>query len=271
MGAQCCAPLQDYDLTLPCSVTVNQLQSFMDEKLTNLKILDCTQKLTRYDDSKDCFMKQSIPGYIYKYIYIDYIIYELTEYRSMFLDMRVLQNEPNSTSKNTLPSLPYFISHMEILGIKTSDKIVLYAQNRKSIPFAHRARYIFKAFNHNDVLLLDGSLENWIDVGYSTASGLILHNVNPKRSAYKYKPNQTILASLQDVIFSISDNFDGIQILDARKMNFYEKSMKNPPKGRTIGKIPTAIHFDAFECFETDGTLKNRVEITSLYQIKGNI
>jgi len=59
-----------------------------------------------------------------------------------------------------------FAKHVGELGVSNNTKIVLYDANEKKGMFSSpRAWWMFRAFGHTDVLILDGGLLAWKSAG----------------------------------------------------------------------------------------------------------
>ncbi len=71
--------------------------------------------------------------------------------------------DQNNPLPHMLPSESQFSDQVSSLGISSDDHIIIYVQ-RDSFSAA-RVWWMFRAFGHEKVSLLDGGIQAWIDAG----------------------------------------------------------------------------------------------------------
>jgi len=97
---------------------------------------------------------------------------------------------------------------------------------------AARIWFMFKAFGHNNVSLLNGGLPAWID-----SSGDVSNKINELQStAYKAKLNKSLIADYNQVLENLSNQ--KYQLLDARSPDRFSGVSEEPRPGMKSGHIP---------------------------------
>ena len=77
------------------------------------------------------------------------------------MDLRYLR-DMSSPHPNMLPSTKHFTDAMKGLDVKLSTRVILYDTKAGQPFFATRAYFIFKAFGHKNVSVLNGGLTKWV-------------------------------------------------------------------------------------------------------------
>lgn len=89
-----------------------------------------------------------------------------------------------------LPDLKYFKDCMKLLKVKLSDRVVLY--NTNGTLEATRAYFMFTAFGHKNVSILNGGLKKWTTEGRKTET---CPNAG-EESDYDYKLNEELVRNI---------------------------------------------------------------------------
>ncbi|WP_408959878.1 sulfurtransferase [Natrinema sp. 74] len=154
-------------------------------------------------------------------------------------------------------------------GISEDDTVVLYGDN--SNWFAAYAYWQFKYYGHDDVKLLDGGREYWLENDYSTT------DEEPDFSETEYDaagPRESIRAYREDVENAIDR---GVPLVDVRSPEEYSGEVLAPPglqeTAQRGGHIPGAKNISWAAVTNDDGTFKTRDELEELYaeeDIDGN-
>jgi thiosulfate/3-mercaptopyruvate sulfurtransferase len=144
-------------------------------------------------------------------------------------------------------------------GINNDSRVVIYDDG----PNYHAARlfWVMELYGHRDVLLLDGGIKTWLEVGLDISTstqipkpGNFIPAINPDRLATKYS---TRLSTLNP----------NIVIIDTRTHELYSGDEKHPESIRS-GHIPTArnkVWYSNLANNEETGRFRELDELLDLY------
>jgi len=181
---------------------------------------------------------------------------------------------PNINPKklpHMLPPAHLFALFMDEYNISNHDHIIIYG--RKSVLFTPRTWFLFQSFGHNPskVHLMQGSLEEWIDLGGDTETNPVIvprakdllasktttstTSINKKhdreeyfcRPTSKYIPREypsNVLNMDQVLNYVIGKDTSKYVIIDSRGSSFVK------------GNIPNSVHIPYSTLMEPDNTLK---------------
>jgi thiosulfate/3-mercaptopyruvate sulfurtransferase len=150
-------------------------------------------------------------------------------------------------------------------GISEDSTVVLYGDN--SNWFAAYTYWQFKYYGHDDVRLLDGGREYWIDNDYPTT------DEEPDFSAVDYEasgPRESIRAYRDDVENAIEKN---LPLVDVRSPEEFSGEVLAPPglqeTAQRGGHVPGAQNISWAAVTNDDGTFKDFDALESLYAEDG--
>jgi thiosulfate/3-mercaptopyruvate sulfurtransferase len=150
-------------------------------------------------------------------------------------------------------------------GITEDSTVVLYGDN--SNWFAAYAYWQFSYFGHDDVRILDGGREYWVDNDYPTTGEV------PEFSEREYDargPFEGIRAYRDDVEKAIDRS---IPLVDVRSPEEFRGEILAPPglqeTAQRGGHIPGATNVSWAATVNDDGTFKTREELADLYESAG--
>lgn len=165
---------------------------------------------------------------------------------AVFLDLDALA-DPASGLPHTLGPASHFSAVIGALGIGRDDVVVVY--DRSGMHTSPRAWWLFKAYGHERVTVLDGGLPKWLATGGSIESGQV---VLPARRYVADEPwghactRAEVLAASQE----------GVQIVDARSQGRYRGDESEPRPGLRSGHIPGSFNLPYTKLLDSvDGTL----------------
>jgi thiosulfate/3-mercaptopyruvate sulfurtransferase len=153
------------------------------------------------------------------------------------------------------------------LGIRNDTTLVLYGD--KNNWFAAYAYWYLKTYGHEDVRILDGGRQKWIDEGRELTSDV------PTRApgTYTAKERDESIRARRD---SVRDIIDGGReaLVDVRSPQEFSGDLIAPPGyeqegAQRAGHIPTAQSIPWAQAVRDDGTFKSADELRSLYEAKG--
>jgi thiosulfate/3-mercaptopyruvate sulfurtransferase len=162
---------------------------------------------------------------------------------------------------------PEFEALMGSRGIGNDTTVVLYGD--KNNWFAAYAYWYLKIYGHEDVRLLDGGRQKWIDEGRELTTDA--PSVSP--SSYTAPPRDESIRVHRDVVLA-DLHADGIALVDVRSPQEYSGELLAPPgyeqEGASRGgHIPGAQSIPWAQAVRDDGTFKGAEELGELYAGKG--
>jgi thiosulfate/3-mercaptopyruvate sulfurtransferase len=150
-------------------------------------------------------------------------------------------------------------------GIADDSTVVLYGDN--SNWFAAYTYWEFKYYGHDDVRLLNGGRDYWLDNDYPTTDEI------PEFSEQKYTasgPHEEIRAYRPAVEEAIED---GVPLVDVRSPEEFRGEILAPPglqeTAQRGGHIPGASNISWAAVVNDDGTFKSADELRNLYGNEG--
>lgn len=216
-------------------VSVNWLNSNLSEP--NLIILDATiPKVTGGDVSKS---EEQIPT-------------------SRFFDLKTKFSDVSAPFPTTFPSEEQFTKSTQELGINNDSAIVIY--DDQGIYSSPRAWWLFKAFGHDNVAVLDGGYPAWKKANFKVENK---HNYKGKNGDFeaKYRPN--LMKFFQDVKKESLDK--NHLIIDARSEARFKCLEPEPRAGLRMGTIPNSVNIP-FEDLLTGQQFKSEKELKQVFQ-----
>ncbi len=152
-------------------------------------------------------------------------------------------------------------------GIANDSSVVLYGD--KNNWFAAYAYWYLKIYGHEDVRLLDGGRQKWIEEGRE----LTIEIPSPSSAVYTAKDrDESIRIRRDEVLAGLGDA--GIALVDVRSPQEYAGELMAPPgyeqegASRT-GHIPGAKSIPWATAVRDDGTFKSAEELQDIYGAKG--
>jgi thiosulfate/3-mercaptopyruvate sulfurtransferase len=156
---------------------------------------------------------------------------------------------------------------MARLGISSTTAVIVYGDRNNW--FAAYAYWYLKTYGHQDVRILDGGRQKWIDEGRE------LTTEAPARSPATYQASsrdETIRAYRDAVRQGLGDEEKAL--VDVRSPQEYSGELIAPPGyeqegAQRAGHIPTAKSIPWAQAVRDDGTFKPADELRELYEAKG--
>ncbi len=152
---------------------------------------------------------------------------------------------------------------MGSLGISDDTTVVLYGDRNNW--FAAYAYWYLKLYGHEDVRILDGGRQKWIDEGRETTTEVPA----PEAKSYTAKDRDESLRAYRDEVREwIGES--GRALVDVRSPGEYSGELISPPGyeqegAQRGGHIPTAVSIPWASAVRDDGTFKAPAELRDLY------
>jgi thiosulfate/3-mercaptopyruvate sulfurtransferase len=172
----------------------------------------------------------------------------------------------NPLIRDVVPK-PEFERLMGERGIGNDTTVVLYGD--KNNWFAAYAFWYLKVFGHEDVRLLDGGRQKWIEEGRELTSRVSA----PIAATYVAKArDESIRVHRDEVLAGLSD--ETIALVDVRSPQEFSGELVAPPgyeqEGASrSGHIPGAQSIPWATAVRDDGTFKSTDELREIYEAKG--
>lgn len=142
--------------------------------------------------------------------------------------------DKTSSLPHMLPTPEFFAECVGKMGISNNTKVIIYGQSGIALGPA-RAWWMFKAFGHQDVYILNGSLQDWENQGYSVE---ISEPEEPVVQSYTASLNPNVVVDI-DQVMDISLQ-KSAPILDARPKDRFDGVAPEPREGMRGGHIPNS-------------------------------
>ena len=152
-------------------------------------------------------------------------------------------------------------------GISNDTTLVLYGD--KNNWFAAYAYWYLKIYGHEDVRILDGGRQKWIDEDRELSADV----PSPQPAEYRAPERDESIRAFRDPVrqqIGASDQ----ALVDVRSPQEYSGDLIAPPGyeqegAQRAGHIPTAQSIPWAQAVRDDGTFKTADELRQLYEAKG--
>lgn len=142
--------------------------------------------------------------------------------------------DPNANLPHMMPSSDIFAAGVGALGISNSSKVIVYDQH--GIYSAPRGWWMFRAFGHDNVALLDGGLQKW------RSEGRPLTDVvpSPAQTTFAAKLRPDLLRLVDQINENVANATE--QVIDARGAGRYNGTEPETRAGLRSGHIPNSLN-----------------------------
>jgi len=152
-------------------------------------------------------------------------------------------------------------------GIGNDTTVVLYGD--KNNWFAAYAYWYLKIYGHEDVRILDGGRQKWIDEGRE----LTTDAPQPQAASYTARERDESLRAYRDAVRETIGSPEKA-LVDVRSPQEFSGDLIAPPGyeqegAQRAGHIPTAQSIPWAQAVRDDGTFKSADELKELYEGKG--
>jgi len=172
--------------------------------------------------------------------------------------------DQKSNLPHMLPTSEQFNQQVSQLGISDKDLVVVYDSNGKYVSSA-RVWWTFKAFGHDDVVVLEGGLPKWLEAKLPTTSG---DEEVPKPGQFtKAKIDSSLVKNMKEM----NDNIKAphAEVLDARPEARFLGKAPEPRAGLKSGHIPGSKSIPWVNVFNASGSMLQEEDLKKLFASKG--
>ncbi|GAB1299550.1 3-mercaptopyruvate sulfurtransferase [Apodemus speciosus] len=208
-----------------------------------LKLLDASWYLPKLGrDARREFEERHIPG-------------------AAFFDIDRCSDH-TSPYDHMLPSATHFADYAGSLGVSAATHVVIYDGSDQGLYSAPRVWWMFRAFGHNSVSLLDGGFRHWLSQNLPISSGK--SHSEPAEFCAQLDPS--FIKTHEDIV----ENLDArhFQVVDARAAGRFQGTQPEPRDGIEPGHIPGSVNIPFTEFMTSEGLEKSPEEIQRLFQEK---
>jgi thiosulfate/3-mercaptopyruvate sulfurtransferase len=202
-------------------VTTEWLAAHIND--ANVKVLDATFKLPGVLPlPKDDYLAAHLPGAVY-------------------FDVDAVSDH-SSPLPHMYPTAEQFGRDVGGLGVSNADTVVVYDSG--GWVAAPRAWWMFLAYGHGNVRILDGGLKKWKAEGRKVESG----EVKAKPATFKASYDPTRVRSIEQMVANVASRAE--QVIDARAADRFEGRAVEPRPGIRSGHIPGARNVPYNQLFD---------------------
>ena len=143
-------------------------------------------------------------------------------------------------------------------GIGNDHMVVTYDGGK--LTGACRVWWMFRAFGHDKVVVLNGGFGKW------QAEGRAVENTvaEPEPAKYCADFNPDMIRSMEQVL-GLVEGGGAEQILDARASGRFDGSVPEPRAGMRSGHMPHALNLPYDKLLQPDGTLREAAQLRALF------
>ena len=248
------------------------LADAVKEKERRVRVLDCSWYLPAMArDGIEEHAARRIPGA--RYFDVDAI------------------SDPSSALPHMLPSASQFAAACDALDVRNDDQIVVY--DGAGLFSAARAWWMFKAFGHDAVAVLDGGMPAWLEAGLpldeatvddatvraaaAAAAAAAAETTNAeKKSAdelrFRAVLDPSLVRSKQDVLTRCVErggNAKKERLVDARPEPRWRGAAPEPRKGVRSGRVPGSSCVPFFSLLDESKRVKSGAAIEATFAAAG--
>ncbi|MCH9050824.1 MAG: 3-mercaptopyruvate sulfurtransferase [Proteobacteria bacterium] len=211
---------------------------------TGVRIVDASLTLAGDEgrDAKTKFAARHIPG-------------------AVFFDIDAIADR-DSALPHMMPDAETFAASVGALGIGNETRVVVYDSH--GLFSAGRAWWMFRAFGHDDVAILNGGFPKWVREDRATEPGA----PQPPPARFDARLDPARIKDFDQVLANIESR--DAQVIDARGSPRFTASAPEPRAGLRGGHIPGSVNLPYPDLLKReDGTLLAAAELAKAFSQAG--
>lgn len=176
---------------------------------------------------------------------------------AVFFDIDEI-SDTSSALPHMMPPPEKFASRVRKMGLGDGNRIVVY--DGGPMPGAARVWWMFRAFGHKDVAVLDGGLPKWLAEGRPVTDD----PPAPRERHFTARLDSTLIRDVEQVKRLVEGG--GEQIVDARAAPRFRGEVPEPRPNLRLGHMPGALNLPYNElidpktgCMLPDAALRARI------------
>lgn len=171
-------------------------------------------------------------------------------------------SDPDSHLPHMLPTAGQFAREVGALGISNDSRVVVYDTSGANLSAA-RIWWMFQAFGHDAVAVLDGGLGKWRSEGKPLEAKPV--NISPRSFRARFRPE--LVRGHERMRENLASGRE--QVLDARSAGRFHGTEPEPRPGLKGGHIPGSRNLPFGQLVGPDGTLLPRERLRSVFSDAG--
>jgi thiosulfate/3-mercaptopyruvate sulfurtransferase len=172
-------------------------------------------------------------------------------------------SDPSSPLPHTFPPAAQFADVVSRLGISSGDHVVVYDASGMNLS-APRVWWMFRAFGHDAVSVLDGGLGAWKAAGGILEPG---DPAAPPRATFDAVLRSSMVRSAAQVLEAQQEGT--AQLADMRSRGRFEGTEPEPRPGLRGGHIPGSRSLPYAQLVDADGLLRPLGELRAIIAAAG--
>ncbi|XP_071407822.1 thiosulfate sulfurtransferase [Pithys albifrons albifrons] len=205
-----------------------------------LRVLDASWYPPKERNARQEFKERHIPG-------------------AAFFDIEECRDK-SSPYDFMLPSESHFADYVGQLGVSNDTHVVVYDGDEVGTFYAPRAWWMFRAFGHKEVSVLNGGFKNWVKEGHPVTAELS----QPAPAVFKARLNRALVKTFEEMVQNVSSlNF---QVVDSRPEGRFRGTELD--QGLESGHIPGAVNIPFHSFLSETGHEKSIEEIQEIFREK---
>ncbi|XP_038612343.1 3-mercaptopyruvate sulfurtransferase [Tachyglossus aculeatus] len=173
-----------------------------------------------------------------------------------------LCSDRTSPYDHMLPTAQSFAEYAGKLGVGGDTHVVVYDASEQGLFSAPRVWWMFRAFGHRAVSLLDGGLRNWQREGRPLGSG----RGRPVPAEFHATLDPAFVKSYEDIKENVESR--QFQVVDARASGRFRGTEAEPREGIEPGHIPGSLNMPFTDFLTEQGLEKSPEELRGLFREK---
>lgn len=166
--------------------------------------------------------------------------------------------DTESPLPHMLPSAEKFSSRVRKLGLGDGHRIVIY--DRGNFVASARVWWMFRVMGHEDVRVLDGGWNAWLDINGPVED---LPPLTTERH-FTARVQNHLLKNYSQIVDAIDR--DDTLILDARASGRFEGTTPEPREDLPSGHMPSSINIPSTSLVTENGLMKSTDELATIFK-----
>jgi thiosulfate/3-mercaptopyruvate sulfurtransferase len=173
--------------------------------------------------------------------------------------------DPAAALPHTLPDADTFAAHVSRMGISNSDTVIVYDRGGMHMAAA-RAWWMFRAFGHDNVRVLDGGLPSWVEGQFPLTPVDENDEIIPATFTAQFRP--ALFKTLDDMRTNLDSG--AFSVIDARDPRRYSGDAPEPRPGMDGGHIPGSTNLFFAHLIDPDtGLFRKNTELAQIIGLSG--
>lgn len=139
-------------------------------------------------------------------------------------------SDQTSPYDHMLPSAAHFADYAGSLGVGAATHVVIYDGSDQGLYSAPRVWWMFRAFGHRSVSLLDGGFRHWLSQNLPISSG----KSHPEPAEFRAQLDSSFIKTHEDILENLEAR--RFQVVDARAAGRFRGTEPEPRDGNTLGE-----------------------------------